>query len=148
MTLVPDTQVVNPSSQFRVLSSQTMLESSLQPSNQLASKPADMTARHKAYYPTWVSVLCLGALLLATTAQAAHFCRLRIVTPHSGSQINSASADSRLCLTCLMAQSATVTAVVAALFPGLHGSALALPAGIQSRRLLVSFDLYVRPPPA
>jgi hypothetical protein len=87
-------------------------------------------------------------LLLATTVQAAHSCGFQIADAPARLQFQNASSGSSLCTICRMAQSATVALLFVAFFLNLHRGAGALFPQMQPRPFLVSFQLYVRPPPA
>ena len=95
----------------------------------------------------WLVYLCVALLLAATVAQAAHFCGSQSVDLHHGTQLRSDSANSTLCLTCLMAQSVAALVLCITFSSVLHRRVRVSPPQIHPRPFLESFQLYVRPPP-
>jgi hypothetical protein len=96
----------------------------------------------------WLTVVCIAVLLLATTVQAVHLCGLEIPNRQVTADSRSASFNTGVCLTCLMAHSAVGISSVVMFSPAFRANEeVSLPPG-QTRQLLESFQLYVRPPPA
>jgi hypothetical protein len=96
---------------------------------------------------TWLTVVCISVLLLATTIQAVHLCGLEIPNLRATAQVGTASFRGGACLTCLMAHSAAAAALVVVFSPTFRANkGVPLPE-IRTRQLLESFHLYVRPPP-
>jgi hypothetical protein len=96
----------------------------------------------------WVAPLCVALLLVATVAQAAHFCGSQSFSlSDDRTQLRVDSLNTTLCLTCLMAQS--VAAIVLSIaFSSIFRRRLQIsPPQMQPRSFLESFQLYVRPPP-
>jgi hypothetical protein len=91
--------------------------------------------------------LCVALLLVATVAQATHFCGFQSFDVRDGTQLHADSPNTTLCLTCLMAQS--VAAIVLSIaFSSIFRRRLQIsPPQMHSRSFLESFQLYVRPPP-
>jgi hypothetical protein len=58
----------------------------------------------------WLAYLGVALLLVATVAQTAHFCGFQSLDLRDGTQLRPDSANTTLCMTCLMAQS--VAAIV------------------------------------
>ena len=95
----------------------------------------------------WLAPLCIALLLVATVAQAAHFCGFPLLDLSGGAQVRAESPGTTLCLTCLMAQSAAailLSITFSSLFRRRPRAALLQ---IHPRPFLESFQLYVRPPP-
>ena len=109
------------------------------------SKRIVKSRRRQTSRAVWLTVVCMAMLLMAT-AQATHFCQFQIPKVHEGPQV--ASCGSPVCLTCLMASSATAAIMFVVFFSRLRSSKQAFPAQLQPRSFLDSFQLYVRPPPA
>ncbi len=95
----------------------------------------------------WLAPLCIALLLVATVAQAAHFCGFPSLDLRSGVQVQAESPNTTLCLTCLMAQ--WVAAMVLSItFSSVFRRRLCVSLlQIRPRPFLESFQLYVRPPP-
>ncbi|MGB6677830.1 MAG: hypothetical protein WBE44_14135 [Terriglobales bacterium] len=95
----------------------------------------------------WLALLCVTLLLLATVAQAAHFCSLQSFDLTDGTQFRADSPNATLCLICLMAQSVAAI-VLSVVFSSVFRRRLqvSLPQ-MDPRPFLESFQLYVRPPP-
>jgi hypothetical protein len=104
--------------------------------------------RRPASPPDWLALVCIAVLLVASTAQAAHFCGFRINDTRGAAQLRLTSPNGTLCLTCLMAQSATAMVLLVAFFSVLLSSSRASSPELRPRVFLESFQLYVRPPPA
>ena len=86
--------------------------------------------------------------MLATTLQAAHFCGMPASGVDGGAQVESASAGSTLCLTCLMAQSLAAGLFFVILFLAQRRRSVARLQPILAGSILDSFPLFDRPPPA
>ncbi len=93
----------------------------------------------------WV---CVAILLIASSAEAAHFCELggivasaRITVEHS------TGAAPTFCLICATAHSPSLAAAVVALALGYTVTRSAFAPAASSWSRLHSFALYVRPPP-
>ncbi|HXR17782.1 MAG TPA: hypothetical protein VN777_16430 [Terriglobales bacterium] len=95
----------------------------------------------------WLAHLCVALLMVATVGQAAHFCGFQSLDVHGGAQVRTESSNTTLCLTCLMAQSAVAMVLCVTLFSAFRRRLRVSPLQIQPRSFLVSFQLYVRPPP-
>jgi hypothetical protein len=95
----------------------------------------------------YFAVVCLVAVLLSTTVQAAHFCGLRGPEAQASVELDGASSGSPVCFICLMARSSTAIVLLIA-FVVMSGST-AFVGGLQMRPdpVLYSFRLYIRPPP-
>jgi hypothetical protein len=96
----------------------------------------------------WLAPLGVALLLVATAAQAAHFCGFQSFDlPDDGTQLRADSPNTTLCLTCLMAQS--VAAIMLAIaFSSIFRRRLQVsPPQMHPRPFLSSFQLYIRPPP-
>ena len=96
----------------------------------------------------WVGYVSIAILLLAACAQAVHLCSLHAPQSQGAPQAYSSSSASTLCLTCLMAQTATMVAMFVVLATILMRRSRAIGFKQQPRSFLPSFQLYVRPPPA
>ena len=96
-----------------------------------------------------LALLCVGVLLLAITAQAAHVCCVQLDGDYNASQHLRAGVNTHgICLLCLMATSVGAVAVFASQTLGLRpGRRARLPQTLPVSVLRV-FSLYVRPPPA
>jgi hypothetical protein len=105
----------------------------------------DLQARQTRWAAS-LTALCIALFLVATTAQAAHFCGFRVPNTHGGSQV--ASSGTTVCLTCLIASSATAIVVFVAFFPSLRTGVRISCQPAQPRPFRGSLQLYVRPPPA
>ena len=91
--------------------------------------------------------LCVALLLVATVAQVAHSCGFQSFDVQDGTQLRADSANTTLCLTCLMAQSVAAIALSIA-FSSVRRRRLRIsPPQIHPWSFLESFQLYVRPPP-
>jgi len=91
--------------------------------------------------------LCVALLLVATVAQVAHSCVFQSFDVRDGTQLRADSANTTLCLTCLMAQSVAAI-VVSIAFSSIFRRRLQIsPPQMHPRSFLESFRLYVRPPP-
>jgi hypothetical protein len=95
----------------------------------------------------WLVYLCVALLMITTVAQAAHFCGALSTDLNHGTQLRADSANSTLCLTCLMAQSAAALLLAITFTSVLRRRVPVSPLQIHPRALLESFQLYVRPPP-
>jgi len=94
-----------------------------------------------------LALLCLALLLVATVAQAAHFCGFQSFDLRGGAQMRAESPNTTLCLTCLMAQSVAAL-VLSTTFSSVFRRRLRVSLlQIRPRTFLESFQLYVRPPP-
>jgi hypothetical protein len=91
--------------------------------------------------------VCIAFLLVAGTAQTAHFCGFRGPDADDSSQVRVSSAATSLCLVCLMAQTATAAPTFLALFPTLIRSRRVSIPQAREHSFLQAFHLYVRPPP-
>jgi hypothetical protein len=96
----------------------------------------------------WLGYLSIAILLLAACAQAVHLCSLHAAQTEGAPQAYSSSSASTLCLTCLMAQTATMVAFFVVLATLLMRRPRVFGLQQQPRSFLASFQLYVRPPPA
>jgi hypothetical protein len=99
----------------------------------------------------WLGYACVAVFLFASTAQAAHLCGFALPesgTPRFASASSSSSTSGALCLTCLMAQSATALAFFVVFFPAFRRRSLVRVTHSRPRAFLPTFQLYVRPPPA
>jgi hypothetical protein len=92
-----------------------------------------------------LTVAYIALLLVATTAQAGHFCGFHMRNANGASQVGSSNAG---CQTCLMASSTTTAMVFLAFFPSLRRSPRVRAPESRPRPFLESFTLSVRPPPA
>jgi hypothetical protein len=91
--------------------------------------------------------LCVALLLVATVAQAAHFCGFQSFDlPDDRTQLR-ADPNTTLCLTCLMAQSVAAIALSIAFSSIFRRRLRVSPPQMHPRPFLSSFQLYVRPPP-
>jgi hypothetical protein len=95
----------------------------------------------------WLIYLGAALLLVATVSQTAHFCGFQSLDPCGGTQLRADSPNTRLCLTCLMAQSVAAVALSIAYSPILRRRVRGQTPQIHPRPFLESFQLYVRPPP-
>lgn len=95
----------------------------------------------------WLAPLCIALLLVASVAQAAHFCGFQSLDLGGGAQLRAESPNTTLCLTCLMAQSVAAL-VLSITFSSAFRRRLRISRlQIHPRPFLESFQLYVRPPP-
>ncbi|MGC1434976.1 MAG: hypothetical protein WA847_03700 [Terriglobales bacterium] len=94
-----------------------------------------------------LACLCVALLLVATVAQVAHSCGFQSFDVREGTQLRADSANTTLCLTCLMAQS--VAAIVLSIaFSSIFRRRLQISQPqMHPRSFLESFQLYVRPSP-
>ncbi|MGA8492718.1 MAG: hypothetical protein WB711_20010 [Terriglobales bacterium] len=95
----------------------------------------------------WLAPLCIALLLVATVAQAAHFCGFRSFDLDDGTQLRADSPATTLCLTCLMAQSVAAIVLSITFSSVFRRRLLFSPLRMRPRSFLSSFQLYVRPPP-
>jgi hypothetical protein len=95
----------------------------------------------------WIVFICVALLLLATLAQAAHFCGFRSLDLRDGTQWRADSSNTTLCLTCLMAQCVAAIVLSVAFSSVIRRRVRVAPPQINPRPFLESFYLYVRPPP-
>ena len=105
-----------------------------------------MNSLTKATGARWLAYLCTALLLVATVAQAEHFCGVRLDL-RAGTQLRADSPNATLCLTCLMAQSVAAVVLSVAISSIFRRRLRVSPLQIQPRPFLESFQLYVRPPP-
>ena len=111
----------------------------------IESRPIE---RRTAARAEWLTVVYMAVLLLATTIQAVHLCGLEIPSLRATVQARAATFNGGACMTCLMAPSATTVAPFVVFSPTFRvNKGIAFPP-VQTRQLLESFQLYVRPPPA
>ena len=89
----------------------------------------------------------IAVLLLATTVQAVHLCCLELPNLQVTLQARTGSFGGGACLTCLMAHSAAATLPAVIFSPTSGANRERDFSQVQSRQLLQSFQLYVRPPP-
>jgi hypothetical protein len=96
----------------------------------------------------WLAPVGVALLLVATVAQAGHFCGLQSFNlSDDGTQLRADSPNTTLCLVCLMAQSVAAI-VLSVAFSSIFRSRLPLSLPqVQPRTFLSSFQLHVRPPP-
>src|SRR5438105_11382479 len=95
----------------------------------------------------WTGLVCVLALLIASTAQASHICSFQPSTPRGSGGAEVSAAGSVRCLTCLMAQAATL----AVLFLALSLLVIARqfsPGECQGKAFGACLKLCVRPPPS
>jgi hypothetical protein len=104
--------------------------------------------REKNVWVARAALACTILLLAVTWAQAAHSCGAQILDSSGAMQLRSVSANTTLCLTCLMAQSAAAGFVFLVLYPSLRRCAAPSLPRVRPRSFLDSFHLWVRPPPA
>jgi len=94
-------------------------------------------------------VACLALLLVATSAEAAHFCELAGSLGHAqvvaGHATGSAPA---FCLICVTAHSPSLAAPLISFTPGVGIAGRAFAQPVQPWSRLQVFALYIRPPPA
>ena len=95
----------------------------------------------------WLGCLVATLLLVATVAQAAHFCGFQSLDLRGGTQVRADSPNATLCLTCLMAQSVAAIVLSIAFYSIFRRRLRVSPLRIQPRSFQKSFGLYVRPPP-
>jgi hypothetical protein len=96
----------------------------------------------------WLAPLCVALLLVATVAQAAHFCGFQsFELSDDGTQLRADSPNTTLCLTCLMAQSVAAIVLPIAFSSILRRRLQVSPPQMRPRSFLSSFQLYIRPPP-
>jgi hypothetical protein len=96
----------------------------------------------------WLAPLCVALLLVATVAQAGHFCGFQwFGLSDDGTQLRADSPNTTLCLTCLMVQSVAAIVLSVALSSILRRRLQVSPPQMHPRPFLSSFQLYIRPPP-
>lgn len=95
----------------------------------------------------WLAYLGVALLLVATLAQTAHFCGFQSLDLRDGTQLRPDSANTTLCMTCLMAQSVAAIVLSMTFSSVFLRRARVSPLHLQPRSFLVAFQLYVRPPP-
>jgi hypothetical protein len=95
----------------------------------------------------WLAYLGVALLLVATVAQTAHFCGFQSLDLRDGTQLRPDSANTTLCMTCLMAQSVAAIVLSIVFSCVFRRRARVSPLHLQPRSFLVAFQLYVRPPP-
>jgi len=95
----------------------------------------------------WLASICLALLLVATVAQAAHFCGFRSLDLRGGAQVQAESPNTTLCLTCLMAQWVAAMVLSITFSSVFRRRPRVSLLQIRPRPFLESFQLYVRPPP-
>ena len=95
----------------------------------------------------WLAYLSVALLLIATLAQAAHFCGFQSLDLRGGTQVRPDSANTTLCMTCLMAQSVAAIVLSIAFCTVFRRRARVSPLHMRPRPFLAAFQLYVRPPP-
>ena len=107
-----------------------------------------MNIRHRSTNGlSCLAALCLAAVLLSTTVQAAHFCGLREPGVQTVGDLDPASSGSPVCLICLMAPAISALVLLVAFF--VSSSSTVFVGGLQMRPkpVLYSSRLYIRPPP-
>jgi hypothetical protein len=95
----------------------------------------------------WLAYLAVALLLVATVAQAAHFCGFQSLDLHGSTQVRPDSPNTTLCMTCLMAQSVAAIVLSISFCSVFRRRARVSPLQMRPRPFLASFQLYVRPPP-
>jgi hypothetical protein len=95
-----------------------------------------------------LAYFCIAILLLATLAQATHVCAFQVSEVGDTTQLTAAFANNSICLTCLMAQWATLVLIAISFFLVLRPQARSWFPQAQPQTFLQFFQLYVRPPPA
>jgi hypothetical protein len=95
----------------------------------------------------WLAPLCIALLLVASVAQAAHFCAFQSLDPRGGPQVRTESPNTTLCLTCLMAQSVASLVLSIAFSSAFRRRLRVSLLQTHPRAFLMSFQLCVRPPP-
>jgi hypothetical protein len=105
-------------------------------------------SQNKTVLATWLVSLCIGMLLLSTTAQAIHCCDLNAPSERAALGSPQSSPNSAICLICLMAHSAAAAVLLVMFSPTFRKRDRASVPQVRPRLFLESFQLYVRPPPA
>ena len=77
----------------------------------------------QASWAICLRALCVVAILVSTTVQAAHFCGFRGPGAQAALELDPASSGNASCLVCLMAPSATAIVLLIALFVSFHSGA-------------------------
>lgn len=95
-----------------------------------------------------LAYVCIAILLLTTLAQATHVCAFQLSEVGDAAQLTSNSANNPICLTCLMAQWATLVLIAISFVLVLRPQSRSWFAQAQPQTFLQFFQLYVRPPPA